>query len=282
MKRIGFAGLGLMGARMASNLIRKDYEVAVWNRTRAKYAPLVELGAAAAEDPAALARASNVVVSMLRDDAVVRRVILEEALPEARPGTTFIDMSTITPEMCRRLAAEAEARGCSFLDAPVLGSRDAAASGELTILVGGPASVLAEHRDVLEAMGSKIVHVGPNGASAFFKLANNQLAAVLVASLGESLSIIERAGLDRGLALDVLGATASRVVGLKLAKIAGRDWETHFSLDLMHKDLTQTLLAADEVGAAVPVLAAARETYQRAHQQGKGELDFSVVADVGA
>lgn len=279
MKQIGFIGIGLMGGRMAANLLRKGFKVTVWNRTASKYEPLVKLGATPSESPARLAQGTNVVISMLRDDQTVSDIVLGEAMPAARPGTTFIDMSTVTPAMCRRLAEAAAARECYFLDAPVLGSREAAADGQLTVLVGGDASVLDQQRDVLLAMGQRIIHVGPNGASAFFKLANNQFVAVLIAALGESLQLIERAKLDRNAALEMLAGAASRVIGMKQNKIAARDWDTQFALDLMFKDLTQTLIAADEVGAAMPILAITREIYQRARQQGKGALDFAVVAD---
>jgi 3-hydroxyisobutyrate dehydrogenase len=279
MKKIGFIGLGIMGGGMAANLVKKGYELTVWNRDRKKTGPLVALGAKVADSPATLAAEVEVVVSMLRDDQVVRQLILEEALPAAHPGTTFIDLSTITPGMCRLLEQHASEQGCHFLDAPVTGSKAAAAAGQLNIMVGGSAAVLEAQRDVLEAMSQKITHVGPNGSSAFLKLANNQLAAVMMAALGESLSIIEQTEVDRNLALEIFIGTFARVGGLKLDKIKEKDWSTEFALDLMFKDMTQALQAADEVGVPVPVLGVARESLQRVRQSGKGSLDFSVVAD---
>lgn len=279
MKKVGFIGLGIMGSGMAANLVKKGFAVTVWNRDHSKTAQLKELGAAVATGISVLAGEAEVVVSMLRDDAVVRRVLLEQAIPAAKPGTTFIDMSTVTPGMARQLAESAAAHSCNFLDAPVSGSKAAAAGGQLNIMVGGPTEVLEAQRDVLAAMGQNIVHVGPNGASAYLKLANNQLAAVLLGAIGESLALIEKAGLDRTMALEALVGTASRVTQLKQAKIQARDWETQFALDLMHKDLTQTLQAADELAIPMPILAVTRESYQRARQKGKGSLDFSVVTE---
>lgn len=160
----------------------------------------------------------------------------------------------------------------------MLGSRDAAEAGQLTALVGSQVEILEAQRDVISAMSQKIVHVGPNGSSAYLKLACNQLAAVAMAALGESLAIVEKSELDRNAALEILIGTISRVAGMKHPKIAEREWSTHFALDLMFKDLTQTLDAADELGVPMPILAVTRETYQRVRQQGKGGADFSIVA----
>jgi 3-hydroxyisobutyrate dehydrogenase len=281
MKRIGFVGLGIMGSGMAASLLGKGYPLTVWNRTRSRCAPLVEKGATEAPDLASVAAASQLIISMLRDDAVVRRVVKEGLLPHAAPGTTLIDMSTVTPRMCRELAAAAGSQGCQLLDAPVMGSKEAAAGGQLIIMVGGDAQILEAHFDVLSAMGQKVIHVGPNGSSAFLKLACNQLVAGVMAAIGEGLELAARGGVDRQTAVDTFVATLARVAGLKHAKIAERDWSTHFALELMLKDLNQALEAADDVRLPMPVLAAVREAYQRVNEQGKGELDFSVVADPG-
>ena len=209
----------------------------------------------------------------------VREVVLEQMLPNAKPGTTFIDMSTVTPAMSRNLAQAARSRGCHFLDAPVMGSKEAAENGQLTILVGGPAETLEAQQDVLNAMGQKIVHVGPNGSSAFLKLACNQFVAGIIAGVGEGLALAKKGGVDRQTAVDVFMGTMARVAVLKHPKIADRDWATHFALDLMFKDLVQTQQAADEVQLPMPVLAAVTDTFERVRRQGMGELDFSVVAD---
>lgn len=280
MKKVGFLGIGIMGRGMAANLLKKGFTVSVWNRDPLKCEPLVKMGATMAPNIAALSQSSEVVISMLRDDEVVRTVLLEQALPAAHSGTTFIDMSTVTPRMSRQLAEAAAKMHVHFLDAPVLGSKDAAEAGQLTALVGGSVEILERQRDLLSAMCQKIVHVGPNGSSAYLKLACNQLVAVIMAAMGESLALVEKAGLDRQAALDVLVATVSRVAGMKHPKIAEREWSTHFALDLMFKDLTQTLEAADELQIPMPVLAITRETYQRARRQGKGSFDFSIIAGI--
>jgi 3-hydroxyisobutyrate dehydrogenase len=279
MKRIGVVGIGIMGGGIASSLLRKGFPVSVWNRSQSKCARLVEGGAALAPDPVSVAAESDVVVSVLRDDQVVREVVLEQMLPHAKPGTTFIDMSTVTPAMSRNLAQTARSRGCHFLDAPVMGSKEAAENGQLTILVGGPAETLEAQQDVLSAMGQRIIHVGPNGSSAFLKLACNQFVAGIMASVGEGLALAKKGGVDRQTAVDLFMGTMQRVAGLKHPKIADRDWATHFALDLMFKDLVQAQQAADEVQLPMPVLSAVTDTFERVRRQGIGELDFSVVAD---
>ena len=281
MKRVGVVGVGIMGAGMASSLLRNGFPVTVWNRSQEKCMPLVEQGATLALDVASLAANSDVVVSVLRDDQVVREIVLDQILPNARPGTTLIDASTVTPAMSRETAQKAEERGCTLLDAPVMGSKEAAHNGQLTFLVGGSAETLEAQQDVLSAMGQKIVHIGPNGSSAFLKLACNQFVAGIIAAIGEGLTLAQKGGVDRQTAVEIFTSTMTRVAGLKHSKIANRDWSTHFALDLMFKDLVQTQQAAAEAGLSLPVLAAVTDTYEKVRRQGKGELDFSVVADPG-
>ncbi len=280
MKKIGFVGLGIMGNGMAANLVRKGFEVTVWNRDLSKTASLKELGAKVASNVGDLAVNAEVIVTMVRDDAAVRAVLTgpDGAFKKARPGTIFIEMSTVTPNLVRDMVATAEQAGFKYLDAPVTGSKGAAADGKLNILVGGSAEVLEEQRDVLEAMSQSIIHIGPNGSSAFMKLATNQLAAVTLASLGESLALVEQAGINREMALEILVATVARVSGAKKEKILKENWDTEFTLDLMYKDLTQALAAAEELKQPMPVLAAVREKFQLARQKGLGDQDFSVIS----
>ena len=279
MKKVGFIGLGLMGSGMAGRLIEHGYELTVWNRDKSKAQPLVEKGAKLAASPAELASQVEVVITMVKDDAAVRKILLGEkgAIAAAKPGTTFIDMSTVTPAMGRELADVCKEKGFPFLDAPVTGSKGVAASGQLGILVGGEAATLETVRPVLQAMGQSITHVGPNGSSAILKLANNQLTGVLMAALGESLALCQAAGLDREMCIETLVGTDSRVTGMKKPNILNRDFSTDFALEMIHKDLTQTLQAANELTLPMPLLATAREIYQQARRDGKGEQDFSII-----
>ncbi len=281
MKRIGVIGTGIMGSGMAEQLVRKVYSVVVCDLSAEKTAPLVKLGAAAAGSPAELGGQVDTVFLVVRDDAAVREVVLgpQGALSKARPGTTFINSSTVTPGLVREVGAAVEARGCAFLDAPVTGSKMAAASGKLGFLVSGRPEVIQSQLDVLNALGQSITEFGPLGNSAVFKLANNQLAATLIRAMGESLALCEAAGLERELVVESLTTTATRVCGLKKEKLLRRDWSTDFALELMLKDLDQALTTAAEMKVATPLVAAARETYRKAVESGAGGLDFAAVVD---
>lgn len=268
-----------MGSRMAARLLDRGHQVTVWDRDAANVDALASRGARGATEPAAIARDADVIVTMLWDDAVAERIVERTLIPVARAGTTFIEMTTLTPAMQRRLAAAAQARGCAFLDAPVTGSKEAAERGELTALVGGDAAVLEAHRDVLDAMAARVIHVGPNGASGALKLANNQLIAVMAAAWGESVATAARGGVDPAFALEMFAGTFARVSEMKLRTIAQRDFRPHFTVDAILKDIRQALHAAEAVDVNLPVLRAALPRYEDAVADGAGSLDFSIVVE---
>lgn len=281
MKRVGIIGTGIMGGGMALQLLRSGFSVVVWNRTAEKARPLVELGATAAATPAAVAAQADSVIVMVRDDAAVREVVLGPvgALNGARPGTTIINCSTVTPGLGRQVGAAVEARGCHFMDAPVTGSRDAAASGKLGFLVSGRSEVVKSQTDILKALGQTITNFGELGNSAIFKLANNQLAATLLRAMGESLALCAAAGLERQTVVESLVTTTARVCGLKKDKLVQRDWRTDFALELMLKDLDQALATAADMRVPVPLVASTREIYRKAVEAGRGGLDFTAVTE---
>jgi 3-hydroxyisobutyrate dehydrogenase len=281
MKRVGLIGVGIMGGGMAEQLLRKGFPVVVCDRDPEKVARLLKLGARGAGSPAELAPQVDTILLALRDDATVRAVILgpEGALSRARPGTTFINVSTVTPALVREVAAALEARECALLDAPMTGSKAAAASGKLGFLVSGRPEVVQSQLDILNALGQTITDLGPLGHSAVFKLANNQLAATIIRAMGESIALCEEAGLKREVVVEALVATASRVCGLKKDKLLHRDWSTDFALDLMCKDLDQALQTAAELNVPMPLMAAVREIYRRAADAGAGELDCAAVVE---
>jgi len=280
-KRVGVIGTGIMGAGMAEQLLRQGFPVVVWNRTPDKAVPLVKLGATAARSPAELAPQVDTILLVVRDDAAVRAVVLgpEGALSKARPGTTFINASTVTPALVREVGAAIEAKDCAFMDAPVTGSKAAAANGKLGFLVSGRPEVVQSQLDVLNVLGQTITDFGPLGNSAVFKLANNQLAATLIRAMGESLALTEAAGLKREVVVEALVTTATRVCGLKKDKLLHRDWSTDFALDLMCKDLDQALQTSAELNVPSPLIAAVREIYRKAADRGGGELDFAAVVE---
>ena len=279
---VAVLGLGIMGGGIAQNLLKAGFATSVYNRTAAKAAPLAQAGARVAASPREAAEGADVIVAMVGDDTASRAVWLGDqgALAGAKDGATLVECSTLSLDWVRELAAQAAGRGLALLDAPVTGSKDAAAAGQLKLLVGGPAEVLERARPVLAAFSTQIIHFGPSGAGATMKLVNNLQAAVQTAALAEGLALAERAGLDMGEVLALLtgGAPGSPIVKGKSAMMAAHSYaDTNFALRWMHKDATYALRAADEFGVMMPTLAAARELYRLARSLGHDDEDFAVV-----
>lgn len=282
MTSIGFIGLGIMGHPMAANLIRAGYAVTVWNRTRDKARDLVELGADEAASPREAARRADVVITMVSDDSAIEQVYYgdEGVFAGLSPGTIVVDSSTITPGLSRRLAEDAAAKYCDFLDAPVTGSRPQAEEGALVFLAGGSAEVLERVRPILLTMGRDVIHIGANGSGSAVKLANNMVGAANLAALAEGMAIAAAAGIDPGKFLDVIqsGGAASRMAEMKSGKIIDGDFAAQFALSLMHKDLRLASALADSVRIPTPMLEAARRLYREAEAAGFGGEDMSAVA----
>jgi len=264
---------------MAARLLEAGFALTVWDREPRTMVALTAAGARGASSPAEIVADADIVITMLWDDAVAEAIVERTLIPAAIPGTTFIEMTTLSPAMQRRLASAAAERDCDFLEAPVTGSKDAAARGELTALVGGPAELLERMRDVLEAMASHIVHVGPHGSSGALKLGNNQLIALLAAAWGESLGTAVRGGVDRKLALEMYATTFGRVAAMKAPTLHERDFSPHFTVDALLKDIRAALSSAESDGLYLPVLRAALPVYEAAAADGDGSADFSVIVD---
>ena len=283
MQKIALLGLGAMGAGMAANWLAKGFGLAVWNRTPAKAEALAARGARLAQTPRDAAAGADFIVAMVADDAASRQVWLGEtgALAGAKRGAIAIESSTLTPDWARELARAAQGCGCGFLDAPVGGSRPAAAAGQLTYFVGGETDTLEQARAALSATGSKINHLGAVGAGATWKLINNLLIAAQTAALAEALILAEKAGFEPGLtaALIGAGAAASPVVNMKLPRMIAGDFdETDFALYLMHKDARYGAALAAQLGAPHEMIDAAAAAFARAEARGLGAKDFAAVA----
>jgi 3-hydroxyisobutyrate dehydrogenase len=281
--RVALIGLGLMGSGMARRLLGAGFPLSVYNRNPERAAPLAAEGAHAAASPREAAARADVVLSMVADDAAARAVWLGEqgALAGVARGRVLVECSTVTVEWIEELARAAAAAGCELLDAPVTGSRTHAASGELSFLVGGPLAALEAARPVLAAMSRAIVHVGATGRGALLKLVNNFLCGVQAASLAEALALIERSGLDRAKALEVLtnGAPGSPLVKTLAARMTARDYTPNFLLKLMAKDLSYALGEGRRHGVSLFTAASALDLYQQAIAGGHGDEDFSVVVE---
>jgi 3-hydroxyisobutyrate dehydrogenase len=292
MQHVALLGLGIMGGGMAQNLLKAGFPLTVYNRTRAKAEPLAALGAKVAASPREAAASAEVVIAMVGDDAASRAVWLGDpstgsgrsdgALAVAQAGAVLVECSTLSLEWVRELAGRCAALGIDFLDSPVTGSKEAAAAGELKLMVGGEAAALERARPALEAISAQIAHFGASGAGALIKLINNLMAATQVAVLAEGLNLAERGGLDMEQVVEFLSnaAPGSPVVKGKAARVARREYaDTQFALRWMHKDVTYALRAADEFGAPMPTLAAVRELYRMARNLGLDDQDFAAVAE---
>ena len=275
-------GLGIMGSGMANRLLSANFSLAVYNRNQDKSVPFAGAGAFVADTPRQAASRSQIILSMVADDAASRDVWMGEegALNGAAAGSVLIESSTLSGNWIQELAAKAAERGCQFLDAPVTGTKPHAASGELLFLVGGSAEALDAARPVFSVLGRDAVHLGPTGSGALMKLINNFLCGVQAASFAEGVSMIDAGGLDRAKAMSILtgGAPASGIVKRVAERVASHDFTPNFALRWMAKDLTYALQDAASRGVALSTATAALAVFQRAIAEGHGDEDFSAVS----
>jgi 3-hydroxyisobutyrate dehydrogenase len=282
MRRIALLGVGIMGAGLAETWLKKGFAVAVYNRTRDKAAALAASGACVAATPAEAAAGAELIVAIVADEAASRAVWLGEtgALAAAEPGAVIVESSTVPPEWARELAQRAGERGLQFLDAPVAGSKAAAASGALTLLVGGDAGALERARPGLEAISRQIVHLGPTGAGATWKLIHNMMLAVHVAAAAEAIALAAKAGFDRAQVLSLIdnGPAASFMVKFKMPRFTEQRFDdADFALRHMIKDARYALALGEKYGARLDVVRGATADYERADKMGFGDLDFAGV-----
>ena len=285
-RRVGFIGVGAMGKRMAARLLQAGHTVTVCpHRNTAPVEELVRHSAHHADDPAAVAAASDVVITMVPDAPQVEeacfggRGIVAGRTPDRE--LTVIDMSTISPLATRTIAARLAAAGIGMLDAPVSGGPARAETGELTIMVGGDAALLERHRDVLAAMGSAVIHIGPTGHGEIAKLANNMMIGVFMPAIAEALAFAVKAGANLDAVRQVIlrSSGASYLLEKWLPPTMLQDqYEGGFALELMHKDLTAGLAAARELGVPMPETALAQQLYVQAMGLGYGREDYSAVS----
>jgi 3-hydroxyisobutyrate dehydrogenase len=283
MQRVAILGLGIMRGGMAANWLAKGFEVSVWNRTAAKAQALASKGAKVAATPREAAQGADFIFAMVADDDASRSVWLgaDGALAGAKSGAIGVESSTLTPDWVRELGRHAQAKGCSFLDAPVGGSRPAAESGELRFFVGGDPQTYEAARPALAAVGSKMDLLGPLGAGATWKLINNQLAAGQVAALAEALAVAKKAGFKNEQISELIlgGAPASPIVKLKLPRMLAQDFEpTDFALSLMLKDARYAAALAQSLDAPADVISGAVKVFARANAKGLGAKDMAAVA----
>jgi 3-hydroxyisobutyrate dehydrogenase len=282
-QRIAFAGLGIMGAPMARNLLEAGFEVVVYTRTREKAERFaVEHGGRAAGTPAEAAEGAEAFVTMVPDAPQVEEVLFgpDGAADALTQGALVVDMSTISPTASRKIAERLAEQGLTFVEGPVSGSKPKAEDGTLTIMAGGEPESFERALPLFEAMGERIVHVGPLGHGQMAKLLTNTMGAVNAAVLAEAVHTAKAAGLDRDAFLEVAAgsAGASAMLNLKGPLMFEERYEPAlFKLDHMLKDVRHTLTEARSLGIELELGALAAELYAKASESGHGEQDFAAV-----
>ncbi len=273
--RVGFIGLGIMGEPMARNVMAAGYPLTVWNRTRSKADALLSEGAAWADSPADVARASDVVITMVSDTPDVEEVILgpKGIIHGARPGMVVIDMSTISPHATMRIAERLAEVGVEMLDAPVSGGDIGARKGTLSIMVGGKPEVFERCLPLFRAMGRRITHVGPNGAGQFTKLVNQIIVVGNTLAMAEGLVFAAKAGLDLEKVLEAVsaGAAGSWMLSHRGPQIIRGDFRPGFTVRLQQKDVRLVLEAAREMSVPLPGTALIHELYHAVEARGLQE-----------
>ena len=273
-ERIGFIGLGIMGAGMAANVLRAGFPLTVWNRTASKRAPLAAAGASVAATPAELAAASDIIITCVSDTPDVQAVVLGEqgVIHGAQSGALLIDCSTISPQVTREIAQALAQKGVQMLDAPVSGGSEGAAKGTLSIMVGGDAEQFERALPVFRAMGKTVTHVGAVGAGQTVKLVNQVLVVGNCLAMCEALMLAQAGGVNLQKTYDAIsqGAAGSWMFTNRAPQIIRRDWRPGFTIDLQEKDLRLVMDAADELGVPLPGTALIFQLYRTLQTQGLG------------
>lgn len=276
---IGFIGLGIMGKPMARNLIKAGYPLIVGNRSQAAVHELVAEGARNATTAQAIAAQSDVVITMLPDSPDVELVVAGATgvLAGARAGMLLIDMSTISPIVARKLAADALARGVTMLDAPVSGGEAGAINAALSIMVGGTAEGVERAMPVFQALGKNIVHIGEAGAGQVAKAANQVVVALTIAAVSEALTLAKNAGVDAAKVRQALlgGFAQSRILDVHGQRILDRNFKPGFRIRLHEKDLSIALATGKEYGVALLLTGIVQQYMNSLKANGQGDLDHS-------
>ncbi len=289
--KVGLIGLGLMGRPMGLNLLKAGYALTVWNRTAARAESLVAAGANLAGSPQEVAAACDVLITIVSDPPALEGVLWggsssgsgsgqgSGALASLRPGSIYIDSSTVSPVLARKIATACAERKVSFLDAPVTGGTWGAETGELVFMVGGDEQVLNEAEPVFSVMGKRWFHLGPNGAGQTIKLAMNLILALQVDALAEAIALVTAAGLQGEKLVEVLQSSMARaaVLDVKAPLLLKGEYPPSFPLRLMHKDMGLALDLAKEAGVMLPAAAAAYSTYSAVKAAAKEDLDYAAV-----
>ena len=278
---IGFIGLGIMGKPMARNLLKAGNPLIIHNRSRASVDELVKEGAASAPSSKEVAERSEIVITMLPDSPDVELVYAGEQgiFKGVKSGTLLIDMSSISPIVARKLAAEAEKRGCDMLDAPVSGGEAGAITATLSIMIGGKAAAVERANSVFQTLGKNIVHVGDAGAGQVTKAANQMVVGTTIAVVAEALVLAAKAGVDPAKVRQALlgGFAQSKILEAHGQKMLDRNFKPGFRIRLHEKDMKIALATGSEYGVPLMVTGAVGQIMTAMKGMGNGDLDHSAL-----
>lgn len=282
--KVGWIGLGEMGQVIVPRLLDAGHEVVGWNRTRAKAEPLVEMGMRWADSPARVAQRSQVVFSIVTDGKAVEAVALGEegVIAGLSPDAVYLDMSTIDPEVSRRVAAAFAERGLVMLDAPLSGSPVTVRQGTASIMVGGDRAAFEKVEAVLRHIGSKVSYIGPSGTASQMKVAINLALIVEMVVFCEAVALAEKGGVDRAVAVDAMlkSVVASPVMGYRGPFILEMPDKPLADVNLQQKDMVLALEVARRQGSPAPLGAVANELLNACRGLGLDHRDFVTVFDV--
>jgi 3-hydroxyisobutyrate dehydrogenase-like beta-hydroxyacid dehydrogenase len=284
MANLGFIGLGVMGGNMVSRLLEKGHAVTGYNRTRARAQWLVDLGMRFAESPREVATASDVTFTMVTNSAALAAVTdgPEGLLAGLSAGKFYVDMSTVSPEASRALAAKVREKSADMIDAPVSGSVITLQQGKLSVMVGGTKETFERLRPLLLDIGPKVTHVGGNGVALAMKIAVNLSLAVQMLAFSEGVLLAEKSGIPREVAVDVLvhSAVASPMIQYRGPFVLQQPEEAWFDVNMMQKDMLLAMDLGRKLNVPVPTTAVTNEFLTAARGMGLEKKDFAVVFEV--
>jgi 3-hydroxyisobutyrate dehydrogenase len=279
---VGFIGIGIMGRPMAGHILEAGYPLTIFNRTRSKTADLASRGAAVAASPAEVAGRSEIVVTMVTDTPDLEQVVAGPGgvLEQVRPGSIVVDMSTVSPDLERRLDARLRAAGGSLVDAPVSGGDVGARDATLAIMAGGDRGAVDRVRPLLGTLGKTITYCGPTGSGQIAKLSNQILVAVTLLGVSEAILFARRNGLDPATMIEAVsgGAAGSWQLANLGPKILAGDFAPGFMVDLIQKDLRLVLEAGAAAGVPLSATALVHQLLRSVQAHGEGRLGTQVLA----
>ena len=281
MLNIGFIGLGVMGRAMSRNLVKAGHALVVYDIVPGLADPIAAAGASIGTSSADVAARTETIITMLPDGPEVEQAVLGTGgvLEGIRAGSVLIDMSSISPLVSQKIAAECAKKGVEFLDAPVSGGEPKAIDGTLAIMVGGKPEVFEKMTPVLQAMGSSVTWTGAAGAGNVTKLANQIMVACNIAAMGEALALATKCGLDPEVVFNAVkgGLAGSTVLNAKAPMVIARNFKPGFRIRLHQKDLRNALLAAESVKVALPLTSLVQQMLAALINEGKGDLDHAAI-----